>query len=222
MAKLILYTRVSTKEQGDSRLGIQAQQDVLERFAEGGNHTVVARLEEVVSGKLGLDRRPVLKAALKAAKQDGCIVLVSKLDRLSRKASFIFNLMDTTTAFATVEDGLDCPALTLHFKAIIAEDERKRIGERTKAALNQLKLKGVKLGGITSGHVIAIEKSNATNKAEADTFASFMRPVIERMRNTGMSINDIAIELNEHGNKTSRGGKWHASTVANIMRRWNS
>lgn len=222
MAKVIFYRRVSTSEQGDSRLGLDAQRADLARWALANGHTVTNDVEEVVSGKHGLDRRPMLKSALLQASKDKCIVVVSKLDRLSRRASFILNLMDTHTPFATAEDGLDCPPLQLHIKAVIAEDERRRIGERTKSALAQVKARGVKLGGITSGQAIAIAKSTATNKAEADSFAAFVRPLIERMRRDGMSINNIAIELNQHGNKTARGGKWHASTVANIMKRWNT
>lgn len=220
MAKLIFYKRVSTKEQGDSRLGLDAQQAELERFATIGNHTTVAVMEEVVSGKYDLDRRPVLKKALQTASKEGCIVVVSKLDRLSRKASFILSLMDTKAAFASVEDGIDCPPLQLHVKAIIAEDERRRIGERTKVALAQAKLRGKKLGGFVKNHDLAIQRSAATNKAEADAFAEFLKPVIKRMRNSGMSVNSIAQELNEQGNKTARGGKWYATTVANLMKRW--
>lgn len=222
MAKLILYRRVSTGEQGNSRLGLDAQQSELHRWALIGGHTIIADVEEVVSGKHGLDRRPILRSALLQADKEDCIVVVSKLDRLSRKASFILNLMDTSTRFATAEDGLDCPPLQLHIRAVFAEDERRRIGERTKAALAQLKLKGVKLGGVTSGQAVANAKAAATNKAEADDFAAFMRPVIERMRRDGMSVNAIAEELNLHGNKTARGKKWHATTVCNIMRRWSS
>lgn len=222
MANLIFYRRVSTKEQGDSRLGLLAQKEALERFAQQGNHTILGDMEEVVSGKHGLDRRPVLKTALQKAAKEGAIVVVSKLDRLSRKASFILSLMDTGAPFASAEDGLECPPLQLHVKAIIAEDERRRIGERTKAALAQVKAQGIKLGGITSNHAQAVAKSVATNKAEADAFAQFVKPVILRMRKAGMSVNAIAEELNQQGNKTARGGKWYATTVANVMRRWDA
>lgn len=220
MANLILYCRVSTQEQGDSRLGLDAQRADLERFAEKGGHTIVECMEEVVSGKHGLDRRPILKMALYKAAKEGCIVIVSKLDRLSRKASFILGLMDTGAPFASAEDGLECPPLQLHVKAIIAEDERRRIGERTKAALAQVKARGVKLGGITKSHAQAIAKSVATNKAEADAFAEFLKPVVKRMLESGMNTVAIAKELNEQGNKTARGGKWYATTVANLIRRW--
>jgi DNA invertase Pin-like site-specific DNA recombinase len=220
MANLIFYKRVSTSEQGDSRLGLDAQQADLERFARNGGHTIIDSMEEVVSGKYDLDRRPVLKKALQRAAKDGCIVVVSKLDRLSRKASFILSLMDTKAPFASAEDGLECPPLQLHVRAIIAEDERRRIGERTKAALAQVKARGIKLGGIVKNHDVGIQKGAATNKAEADAFAEFLKPVLKRMRDVGMSVNQIAQELNEQGTKTARGGKWYPTTVLNVMRRW--
>lgn len=218
---LIMYRRVSTSEQGKSGLGLDAQKEYIEQFARREGHVIIGDYEEVISGKHGLERRPQLRAALAQAQKQGAIVIVSRLDRLSRSASFILNLMEVATPFASAEDGLDAAPLQLHIKAVFAENERRIIGERTRAALQRLKAAGKALGGITMNHAIGVARSVATNKAEADAFAQHIRPVIERMRRDGMSVNTIAAELNQQGNKTARGGKWHAATVANVMRRWS-
>jgi len=216
--KIIAYTRVSTSEQGESRNGLEAQQAAIARFCEQGSHELVALHEEVISGKFFMDDRPVLKRAFAQAEKTGAILLVAKLDRLSRSVEFISSLMNRAR-FATVEDGLECSPLQLHLKAAIAENERKMISERTKAALAAVKARGVKLGGRTSGHDKAMENASKAVKAEADAFAARLRPVIHRMRNAGMTVNAIATELNDHNFRTARGGKWHASSVCNIIRR---
>lgn len=219
MTKLVFYIRVSTKEQGHSRNGLEAQTAMLERFAHMGGHEVLASYEEVASGKHGLDRRPVLRAALDYAQRNKATLIVSKLDRLSRSVEFIANIMNGKAMFATVEDGLDWSPLQLHMKAMIAEHERHMISERTKAALASVKARGVSLGGIVRNHALGVQRGTQANRDEANAFALHIKPVMVRMRQAGMSVNLIAQELNEQGTKTARGGKWYPTTVANVLRR---
>lgn len=221
--KVVLYRRVSTAEQGDSRNGLEAQLSALSRFAQLGGHEVMGDFEEVASGKLGLDRRPMLRASFDLAKRETGLVLVSKLDRLSRSVEFVAGLMNTGARFATVEDGLDVPPFQLHLKAMLAEHERRTIGERTRAALVALRARGVSVGipahaDPTSG-VIARAKAASVVRSEADSFAMHVSPVLLRMKRSGMTMQQIAGELNTQGNRTARGGKWHASTVCDILRR---
>lgn len=226
MQDVIGYIRVSTKEQGDSRNGLEAQMADIERFAAVNGLNIIEIREEVVSGKYDLDRRPVLKKTFMDAAKLKAMVLTSKIDRLSRKASFIFNLMDSPARFVVAECGINAMPMDIHIRAVIAEDERRRIGERTRVALKQLKNKGKALGNanpkIAKHMDEAIQKSVLTNKREADTFADNIRPVIERMRGVGMSVNKIAEELNQQGNKTARGGQWYAKTVVNVINRWET
>lgn len=216
--KVISYRRCSTSEQGKSGLGLEAQQQAIERFCEHNGLELVESYEEVISGKYFLSERPVLQAAFKHAEKIGATLLVSKLDRLSRSVEMIATLMNRAV-FATCEDGLNCPPIQLHLKAAIAENERKAIGERTKAALVVAKSRGKTWGGITSGHAKALENSAKVVKAEADAFAIRIKPVIMRMRAAKMTVHQIADELNEQGNRTARGGNWHGSTVNNILKR---
>jgi DNA invertase Pin-like site-specific DNA recombinase len=220
MKDVIIYRRVSTKEQGIERNGLEAQKAEITFWANSKGYNIVADYEETVSGKLGLDGRPILRNAVNHAKEIGATILVSKLDRLSRSAIFILEMMQAKCKFTVTSLGEDCDEFILHMYAILGEKERKMISERTKAAMARLKDKGIKVGGITSGAERAMANSAATLKANANVFANKIKPVISRMRDTGMTLQGIADELNEQGNKTARGGKWHAATVANVMSRF--
>lgn len=220
--KVVAYTRVSTSEQGKSGLGLQAQLSYIKNFCEFNNLELVAHYEDVVSGKLDSEEdRPGMAKAFAQAKKLGGAVVVSKLDRLSRRAVFIMTLMEKQVRFISAERGLDVDPFMLHLDAILAEKERKTIGERTKAALGTLKAQGKVLGGyrIASDGRSNVQCSVDVTRAQADAFAKRIGPVILRMRATGMTTNAIAQELNEQGNKTARGGKWYATTVCNVLRR---
>jgi len=92
----VAYCRVSTREQGESGLGLEAQRTAIEAFAQREGITVAQWLTEVETGKGNdaLDRRPKLAEALRQAKKLRGPVLISKLDRLSRNVHFISGLME--------------------------------------------------------------------------------------------------------------------------------
>ena len=149
MKTAVAYTRVSTREQGKSGLGLEAQRAAIEAFAESEQITVSAWFSEVESGKRISDtlaERPQLSAALAASKASRAPVLVSKLDRLSRDVHFISGLMTHKVPFLVAELGPDVDPFMIHLFAALAEKERAMISQRTKAALAALKARGVKLG----------------------------------------------------------------------------
>ena len=148
------YCRVSTAEQGKSGLGLEAQKAAIIAFSQREGFVVSEWFTEVQSGKRvsdTLDERPQLQAALKLGKSLKCPILVSRLDRLSRDVHFISGLMVQRIEFIDCESGRDPNPLMLHVKAAFAEDERRKISERTKAALAALKARGVKLGNPRPG-----------------------------------------------------------------------
>lgn len=219
MKKLaIIYCRVSSKEQGDSRNGLEAQRSDCVAFAAANGFDVVEVVEEVVSGGYGMELRPVLKMAVEKCNKMGATLLVSRLCRLSRHALFIFKLMETKLKFCVAALGVNTNEFTLHIHAVVAEQERKLIGQRTKEALAQLKLKGVVLGNRSSLKEAA-QRGRDTNVLMADKFAEHMKPTVQRMLNAGMSYRAIAREFNAQGNKTVRGGEWSAATISNIVKR---
>ena len=142
MEQYIAYYRVSTQKQGNSGLGLEAQRSDVSRFVERGG-TLIADYQDIESGKK--NDRPNLIKAIEECKKRNATLLIAKLDRLSRNASFIFTLHDSKIKFVCC-DMPDANSITIGIMAVLAQDERERTSQRTKAALAELKRKGVKLG----------------------------------------------------------------------------
>ncbi|WP_426268122.1 recombinase family protein [Sphingomonas sp. LHG3443-2] len=221
MDRAVVYLRVSTERQGRSGLGLEAQREMVRVFAEREGLELLGEFVEVetAKGADALDRRPELAAALALARKEKCPVIVAKLDRLSRDVHFISGLMAQRIPFIVAELGADADSFMLHLYAALAEKERKLISERTKAALAAKKAQGVKLGNRTN-LAEARAKAVASTKATADAFALNVLPVIEQVRQQGVtSYNGIAEALNVRGVRTARGGTWQANTVRKIILR---
>ena len=207
---LIAYYRVSTQRQGRSGLGLEAQRSAVLRFAEGEGLPVIAEFTEVRTGKGAdaLERRPQLAAALRQAKKDGAYIVVAKLDRLSRNVAFISALMAKQVPFVTVEHGLEADPFLLHIYAAVAEQERRRISQNTRAALKAVKARGVQLGS---------RKIGDRNRREAKDRAFKLRPVFVELAE--LSANAIARELNRRKVVTPTGAPWSAKTVLRVQAR---
>jgi DNA invertase Pin-like site-specific DNA recombinase len=219
----IAYYRVSTARQGRSGLGIEAQRAAVVRFAEAEGFELTAEFVEVETGKGSdaLDRRPQLAAALATGRQKKCPVIVAKLDRLSRDVAFISGLMAQRVPFIVAELGADADPFTLHLYAALAEKERRLITERTRAALGACKARGVRLGNTRNPREAAALGSRALT-AEANAFAENVLPVIDSLRSAGIvDLRGLAAALNVRGVRTARGGRWHISSVKNIIDRSN-
>src|SRR5277367_3238016 len=148
MKDAIGYLRVSTREQGRSGLGLAAQRHDIETFGAKEGFSVTAWYQDIQTGagKDAILLRPGLAAALKEARAARCPLIVSRLDRLSRNVHFITGLMEHKVHFVVAALGRDCDDFTLHIYASLAEQERKMISERQKAAKAAGKLKGKKYG----------------------------------------------------------------------------
>lgn len=216
MKQYIIYTRVSTAEQGKSGLGLEAQQrDIgifLDRFSEVP-YEVIAEYQDIGSG--GEDNRPELTKALALARKTGAELLVAKLDRLSRKVSFIAKIMDDKRVNLRVACMPFADKFQLHIHAALAEQERTFISERTKAALKAAKERGVVLGGMRD----PLMKRNAVMKEKADDFARSISPIIKSMRTSGETLAAIADALNQSGKTTPRGGQWTSTAVKRVIDR---
>jgi DNA invertase Pin-like site-specific DNA recombinase len=217
---LVGYVRVSTAQQRRSGLGIEAQRAAIARFAEAESYEVIREYVEVETGKGSdaLDRRPQLTAALSEAHKRRCSVVVAKLDRLSRDVHFVSGLMAHRVPFLVAELGADVDPFVLHLYAALAEKERALISDRTKRALAAAKARGVNLGGPKLPE--AREIAQATIKAHADQHAANVIPIIREAKKAGAtSLRDIAEVLNARGIATARGGRWHATSVKNVLER---
>jgi DNA invertase Pin-like site-specific DNA recombinase len=217
---IVSYIRVSTKKQGQSGLGQEAQRAAILRFALAEGMEITREFIEVETGKGSdaLERRPQLRAALAAAKKLKAPVVVAKLDRLAGNVNFISGLMDKKVNFIVTELGKDVNTFMLHIYASLAEQERTLISERTTAALAAAKARGVKLGNPNLDQVSAVGREKQSE--EADRFAANVLPFIRQAKKAGAStLQQIADALNDRGVATARGGKWYPSNVKNILDR---
>jgi DNA invertase Pin-like site-specific DNA recombinase len=219
--KFVAYYRVSTQRQGRSGLGLEAQQEAVRNYLDGGDWRIIAEFTEVESGKR--KDRPKLADALAACRMHGAKLIIAKLDRLARNVAFVSALMDAGVEFEAV-DFPQANRLTIHILAAVAEHEAKAISERTKAALAAAKRRGVKLGGYRAGAKLtakARQAGYAARAVSADRKAADYAPVIRELQAAGVtSLTGIAAALNERGIPTA-GGRcaWQAVQVSRLLAR---
>jgi DNA invertase Pin-like site-specific DNA recombinase len=213
--RFVAYYRVSTDKQGQSGLGLEAQRQAVMNYLNGGPWKLVAEHTEVESGKR--NARPQLEKALAACRKHKAKLVIAKLDRLSRNLAFIATLMDSGVEFVAT-DNPHANRLTVHILAAVAEHEREAISERTRAALQAAKRRGVKLGGT---RLAAARRASIKARSEiADAFAANVRPIIKEIQASGVSsMRGIARALTARGVKTARGGDWSDVQVAAVLRR---
>ena len=198
-------------------MGLEAQRAAVEAFALAEGIELLDVVEEVASGGLNPALRPVLASALAKARKRRAVILVSKLDRLSRDVHVISGLMTGPVRFVVAELGIDADPLALYIYAALAETERRMIGQRTSDALQRKMASGWQAGN--PDLVKHLPKSNVTNAAKADEFAKSVMPAIRHMVDAGMSRLAIANEMNANGMPTARGGAWTSASVGNVLKR---
>lgn len=216
MQRFVVYTRVSTKKQGKSGLGLEAQERDIQIFLESYSEVpweVIGRFQDVESGTRS--DRPELERAMALAKSEGATLLVAKLDRLSRSVAFIAQLLEDKKLNFRVASMPYADKFQLHIYAVLAEQERDFISQRTKAALQAAKARGVRLGGHREGH----KAHHEAIRLNADNTALRVSQTLSARREAGVTYQAIADELNALGVQTARGGQWHATTVRNYEKR---
>ena len=222
----IAYLRVSTKRQGQSGLGIEAQRQAVLQMAGARGLQLVAEHVETESGRKA--DRPELAAAMAAARRLGAVVIVAKLDRLARDAELLLRLSRESQAngmggflFCDLPD-IDATTaagrMVLTVMASVAEFEARRIGERTRAALQARKAAGKPLGANLPNGVAA----NARRAAEAQQRAEKLAVMITGYRQDGLSHAAIAARLEGAGVPTASGKPWNPMAVSRILKRLES
>jgi len=207
--RFILYFRVSTQRQGQSGLGILAQQEAVTQFLASRAHEIVGSHTEIESGKK--NDRPELLKALEECRKHKATLLIAKLDRLARNVHFISGLMEANVEFIAA-DNPHATKLMVHLLAAFAEHEREVIASRTRAALQAAKTRGVVLGA--HGKVLA-----AQHRAEARKRDEQHYPIICALMRETRSYTKTAERLNSMGVTTPAGGKWYSSSVRNVCLR---
>jgi DNA invertase Pin-like site-specific DNA recombinase len=219
LKNFVAYYRVSTRKQGESGLGLEAQRSAVRSFV--GDANILAEFEEVESG--GRSARPALEAALRECRLRKATLVIAKLDRLARSVAFISRLQEEGVQLVAC-DNPHANAFTVHILAAMAELERKLISERTRAALAAAKGRGVQLGGVRQGHdiknfaALGRERSRSARMLAASRRAADHMELINDLRSGGEpSLRSLASGLNELGIPAPRGGRWCATQVRRVL-----
>lgn len=213
----ISYLRVSTQRQGQSGLGLEAQREAVARHLKGRG--LVAEYQEVESG--GKADRLQLRLAMQHCRKAGAVLVFAKLDRLARDTKLVLEIADAGVPvvfcdFPEIPEGA-AGRFLLTMLASVAEFERRRISERTKAALAAAKARGVTLGVAGASNL----RRNVEERQEAaDAFAMRLRGVLEGFKARGLSQRAMVAELNQLGIKTPAGGEtWAQAQVQRVLKR---
>ena len=212
--------RVSTAEQGQSGLGLEAQQASVRAFVAAQGWMLVAEFSDIASGKD--DHRPGFQAALTRCRQLGAVLAAARLDRITRRAHMLSQLLEDGFSIRAADmPGAD--DLMMRIYAAMAQKERELISERTRAALAAARARGRVLGGDRGyrpsmgpdTHAAALARRQA-----ADVAAHRLLIDVEALRHSGHGSNRrVAYELNERGVPTPNGGLWTHTTVARLVER---
>jgi DNA invertase Pin-like site-specific DNA recombinase len=215
----VSYLRVSTKTQGHSALGLDAQRQAVADYLNGGRWSLIAEYVEVESG--ANDDRPKLAEALARCRVHNATLVIAKLDRLSRDAHFLLGLQKAGVKFVAA-DMPEANEMIVGIMAVVAQAERRMISARTKAALAAAKARGTKLGG-DRGHLAATaakgqQASLAARRKAARQRAEDLAPILAELRAQGVtSLTKIADALNDRGVPAARGGRWTPVQVGRLM-----
>lgn len=204
MTEYVVYYRVSTERQGRSGLGLEAQRSMVEQFLTPTDQ-VVAEFTEIQSGKR--DDRVELWKAINLVKKNRSKLLIPKLDRFSRKVSFISGIIDQGIELVVCEHP-NVSTFFLHLLACFAEEERRQISERTRTALIAAKNRGTVLG--RNAQALATQRQSEKRK-----FFETIRTEFEQALTESGSFSATASLLNERSVATFKGGRWYPQTVKN-------
>lgn len=216
----VAYLRVSTQRQGTSGLGLQAQQEIIQKYLNG--KTPIAEFVEVESGRKS--DRPKLHEALELCKKKKATLIVAKMDRLSRNVTFTSQLLDSGIEIVFC-DFPRANRLVLTIIAAISEYEAGLIRQRTKAALQVKKEQGCQLGkpeNLMRNLGKAIANSRKTNQERAHNNPNNKRAVaiLRSLVNKTTNYSEMARVLNDEGFLTSRGGRFSAKQVSILLNRY--
>jgi len=241
--KFVCYFRVSTRRQGASGLGLDAQRTTVRSYLDRVGNGVLGEFTEIESGKDD-ENRPQLQAALALCRLTGARLLVSTLNRLSRDAAFLMRLLKESAEDDGVKftccDMPEANELSIGMLAVAAQHERKTIVKQVTDALAAAKARGKKKDGTrfktasgklgpTPAGIAAIMQHGDRGRAlaakslrkKADAFARRVGAKLLEFQAAGITTQvALAAELNRKEVRTRRKqGPWTQGQVSRVLAR---
>ena len=200
--KYISYIRVSTKSQGDSALGLEAQQSIVQVFIG----TPFMEFVEVASGT---KQRAILDEAIEACRANNAVLVVAKIDRLARNVQLACDLISRGVQIRVV--GMpNMSTLVFHILCAVAEEEARLISQRTKAALAVALTRGVKLGGYRERKDGKPHASRTGRRTKPD---QQLVAQCQQLRDRGLTWSEVAVLINGQGYTAPKGGMYSPSQL---------
>ena len=217
MKTVVAYLRQSTVKQQISGLGVEAQREIIHNHLKDKSN--IAEFVQTESGKKS--NSPQLLAALEICRKTNSILIVAKLDRLSRNVAFTSKLLESDVEIVFC-DFPQANKLVLHIIASLAAYEAGLISQRTKQSLQAKKARGVKLGkseNLMNRFEQAVSNSAKTNKAKAESNPNNKRAtaLLRSLSIQGKTLSEMTTLLNEQGFVTSKGCKFQIVQVKRLL-----
>jgi DNA invertase Pin-like site-specific DNA recombinase len=218
--RYVAYYRVSTGQQRESGLGLESQQTQVRDYIIANGGCLVGEFSETASGRR--NERPQLALALTTCRIMGAILVIARLDRLSRNTAMIARLMESGIDFVAA-DFPHANRFTIHVLAALAEYESKIQSERMKAVLGALKQRGVKVGNTKRGPTRRFrpgcqQASAEARRERAEARRRDLAPLVWKSIAEGKSHRAIADEFNKTGVSVARDNKWKKHAIWRIAK----
>ncbi|RNI24036.1 recombinase family protein [Rufibacter latericius] len=232
--KAIEYYRVSTQRQGNSGLGLEAQEAAVQAYLVSVGAVSIARFVEIETGgnkdrisagaspnlSTLLRKRPVLQEAIRLAQKEEATILVKEASRLTRFSLLMNYLIASNIRFRAAANPND-DALMLRIKTALNEEELIKVSERTIAALSSRKKRGLSLGNAANftdqSRKLGSRKMKEMARQNIENYK--LTKIILADRRQGMTLQQIADELNRNGVTTVRGKKFYPATIKMYLAR---
>jgi DNA invertase Pin-like site-specific DNA recombinase len=214
LTDVVLYRRVSTSEQGDSGLGLDAQLAQCAAVCDRMGLNIVGDFVEVCSGTIAPIDRPILAEAIAECQAKGARLMVAKVDRFSRNLYDVIGFCDKRSHGARTPDLMNAESpsaspLEVRIRAVVAQEERDMIAARTSAAIKAKQAANPEYRHGAAGLTASTEKRRAA------TAGAIARAI--ELRAAGLGYKRIADTLNAEGFATSRGGKWYPKSISDRL-----
>src|SRR5262245_40055157 len=221
-AKAVAYVRVSTDQQADRGVSLEAQTAKVRAMATVKEAELLDVIVDAGESAKNLQRPGMARLLELVDRKAVDVVIIAKLDRLTRSVGDLAELLTRFkkrgVTLVSVADSLDTKSaagrLVLNVMMSVAQWEREAVSERTRDALRLKQAKGERIGTVPFGHQLGTDGRTLEPHAGEQRVLTMIR----EWRDAGSSLRGIAVELNRQGLTTRRGGRWAHQYVASLLK----